>query len=98
MDITSIPYELPDTANHSFFFQSQRISVGLEAKLHRHDAWEICFVTKGYGKRTAGDMVMPFVEGEVAMLPPNIHHRWEYAPQSADADGQISYLMVARNP
>lgn len=38
MEDTAIPYELPETENHSFFFIDQRIETDIEAKLHRHDA------------------------------------------------------------
>ncbi len=38
MEDTPIPYELPETENHSFFFIDQRVETSFEAKLHRHDA------------------------------------------------------------
>ena len=37
MEDTPIPYELPETENHSFFFIDQRVETSFEAKLHRHD-------------------------------------------------------------
>ena len=69
--------------------------MALEAKLHRHDAWELYCVTKGCGSRIAGDTLMPFSEGEVVLIPPGMLHRWEYLPESADKNGCVSYLMVA---
>ncbi len=95
MEETAIPYDLPDVENHSFFYINQRVDVGLEAKLHRHDAWEIICVEHGRGTRTAGDTLMNFSEGDVALLPPNMLHRWEYDAESADCDGCVRYLMVA---
>lgn len=95
MEDTAIPYELPDVENHSFFFIDQRVGINLEAKLHRHDAWELYYVVHGYGNRMAGDTLQPFVAGDVALIPPSMLHRWEYAPDSADADGCVRYLMVA---
>ena len=97
MEDTAIPYDLPDVENHSFFFLNQRVETGIEAKLHRHDAWELYFVVHGYGNRTAGDTLLPFAAGDVALIPPSMLHRWEYAPDSADTDGCIRYLMVAFN-
>lgn len=44
MEDTAIPYELPEAENHSFFFIDQRTEPSLEAKLHRHDAWELYYV------------------------------------------------------
>lgn len=43
---TITPYELPDVKNHSFFFVDARINPDIEAKLHRHDAWELYYVIK----------------------------------------------------
>jgi hypothetical protein len=48
MEDTAIPYELPETENHSFFFIDQRIETEIEAKLHRHDAWELYYVVHGW--------------------------------------------------
>lgn len=95
MEDTAIPYELPEAENHSFFFIDQRIETGIEAKLHRHDAWELYYVVHGQGNRTAGDTLQPFAAGDVALIPPSMLHRWEYAPDSADSDGCVRYLMVA---
>lgn len=95
MDETITPYELPDTTNHSFFFLEVRIPPAVEAKLHRHDAWELLCVIRGYGKRTAGDTVQTFTAGDVALIPPGMIHRWAFAPDSIDADGHVHYLMVA---
>lgn len=95
MEDTAIPYELPEVENHSFFFIDQRVEPSLEAKLHRHDAWELYCVVHGSGTRLAGDTLQPFAAGDVALIPPSMFHRWEYAPGSADGDGCVRYLMVA---
>ena len=95
MEDTAIPYELPEVENHSFFFIDQRVETSIEAKLHRHDAWELYYVVHGYGNRMAGDTLQPFAAGDVALIPPSMLHRWEYAPDSADTDGCVRYLMVA---
>lgn len=95
MDDAVIPYELPEAEDHSFFFIAQRIKTELEAKLHRHDAWELYCVTHGYGNRIAGDTMQPFMANDVVLIPPSMSHRWIYAPESADTDGCVSYLMVA---
>lgn len=95
MEDVVIPYELPEPENHSFFFIDQRIDTRLEAKLHRHDAWELYCVLQGKGTRMAGDTLLTFAEGDVALIPPNMHHHWDYNPTSADEEGCIRYLMVA---
>lgn len=97
MEDTIIPYELPETENHSFFFIDQRIDMRLEAKLHQHDAWELYCVLQGNGTRMAGDTLLPFAEGDVVLIPPSMQHHWDYNPTSADETGRIHYLMVAFN-
>ena len=95
MEDTPIPYELPETQDHSFFFTDRLLEPSIEAKLHRHDAWELYYVVYGYGNRTAGDTSQPFAAGDVALIPPSMLHRWEYAPDSADEKGYVRYLMAA---
>lgn len=95
MEEAVIPYELPETENHSFFFIHQCVSYQAEAKLHRHEAWELYYVLKGYGTRLAGDTLLRFSEGDVVLIPPSMHHYWKYEPASADEEGRVHYLMVA---
>lgn len=95
MEDTAIPYKLPEVENHSFFFIDQRVEPSLEAKLHRHDAWELYYVVHGRGNRMAGDTLQPFEAGNVVLIPPSMLHRWEYEPKSIDGDGRMRYLMVA---
>lgn len=95
MEDTAIPYGLPEVENHSFFFIDQRVETNIEAKLHQHGAWEVYYVVHGFGNRMAGDTLQPFVAGDVALIPPSMFHRWEYAPDSADTAGCVRYLMVA---
>lgn len=95
MEIAATPYKLPEVENHSFFYIDQRVTPEIEAKLHHHDAWELYYVIKGNGKRMVGDTLQPFAEGDVALMPPSIHHQWEYDPASVGSDGNVCYLMVA---
>ena len=76
MEDTAIPYELPEVENHSFFFIDQRVTTSIEAKLHRHDAWELYYGGHGYGKRMAGDTLQPFAAGDVSLIPPSMLHHW----------------------
>lgn len=95
MEDTAIPYELPEVENHSFFFIDQRVETNIEAKLHRHDAWELYYVVHGYGNRMAGDTLQPFSAGDVVLIPPGMFHHWIYEPDSADDAGHVRYLMAA---
>ena len=95
MKDTVIPYTLPEVNDHSFFFISQHISPEAEAKLHRHKAWELYFVTQGHGIRMTGDTLLPFSEGDLVLIPPSMPHYWEYSSDSTDENGEVKYLMVA---
>lgn len=95
---TAIPYTLPEVNDHSFFFISQHIAPALEAKMHRHDAWELYLVTHGYGKRMTGDTLMTFKEGDLVLIPPSMPHYWEYSEKSANENGEVEYLMTAFSP
>ena len=77
MEDVVIPYELPEKENHSFFFIDQRVDTRVEAKLHRHDAWELYYVVRGHGIRMAGDTLQPFAEGDVVLIPPALYHQWD---------------------
>lgn len=65
-----IPYTLPEVKGHSFFFIAQHITPRIEAVMHRHEAWELYFVTCGKGIRMTGDTLMPFSEGDLVLIPP----------------------------
>lgn len=95
IDESVIPYSLPEEHSHSFFFIDQCIDIALEAKLHSHDAWEIYYILKGHGTRLAGDTVIAFMEGDAALIPPNMHHCWKYDMDSTDTNGRVHYLMIA---
>lgn len=95
MEATIVPYELPEVENHSFFFVDRHLETNMEAKLHQHDAWELYYVVHGYGNRIAGDTLQPFSAGDVALIPPDMPHRWDFVAASADSDGCVRYLMVA---
>lgn len=60
-----------------------------------HDAWELLYVIHGRGNRTAGDTVQPFTAGDIVLIPPSMTHQWSFAPDSADENGRIHYLMAA---
>lgn len=93
-----VPYTLPEAKDHSFFYIAQHIAPSLEAKMHRHEAWELYCVTQGKGVRMTGDTILPFAEGDVVLIPPSMAHYWEYRTDSVNDAGEISYLMVAFSP
>lgn len=91
---TVVPYTLPEVNDHSFFFIAQHVRPEVEAGMHRHDAWELYYVTHGKGTRMTGDTLMPFSEGDVVLIPPSMIHFWEYDSEQVNTDGEITYLMA----
>lgn len=88
MEDTAIPYELPEAENHSFFFIDQRVETRNRSKNcidTMHGSCITSFTDTAAGR--AGDTCQPFTAGDVALIPPSMLHRWEYAPESADTDG-----------
>lgn len=77
MKETSIPYELLELENYSFFFIYQHISPQFKARLHHYDLWELDCVIKRQRVRMIGDTMLSFEKGEVALFTPSIHHQWE---------------------
>ncbi|MFR3328630.1 MAG: hypothetical protein ACLTSL_00420 [Odoribacter splanchnicus] len=60
-----------------------------------HSAQPFVGSSKQHITRMAGDTLLPFMEGDVALIPSSMHHYWDYNPMSADEEGCIRYLMVA---
>lgn len=50
---------MAEVKDHSFFFISQHVAPSIEAKMHRHDAWELYFVTHGNGVRMTDGQILP---------------------------------------
>lgn len=43
---------------------------------HRHRHYELTWVERGSGLRSVGDRVMPFGDGDMVLLGPELPHRW----------------------
>lgn len=43
---------------------------------HRHRQYELTWIEKGSGVRSVGDSVMPFSDGDLVLLGPNVPHCW----------------------
>jgi len=49
--------------------------------LHSQNSWELSFVIKGHGERCIGDKTMGFAEQDVALVIPNMPHKWSFESQ-----------------
>jgi len=80
--------------NKSFFFDHVHIAWNNQITLHQQDSWELSYVITGQGVRAIGDMVEPFSEGEVIMIPPNIPHCWTFDETVHDKEGKIENITL----
>jgi AraC-like DNA-binding protein/mannose-6-phosphate isomerase-like protein (cupin superfamily) len=63
---------------------------------HRHRHFELTWVEKGSGLRSVGDSVMPFCDGDLVLLGPNLPHRW--ATRHRAAPGRAVATVVQFEP
>ena len=81
--------------NRPYIFDHVRITPEKQMGLHVHDdSWELSYVVSGRGTRTVGDIVEPFMEGDMVFIPPEIPHFWSFYPEITDRGGMIENLTV----
>lgn len=78
----------------SFFFDHVHIIWNNQLTLHQQESWELSYVITGRGVRVIGDIVEPFSEGEVIMVPPNIPHGWSFDESIHDNEGKIENITI----
>lgn len=69
-----IAQELVSHPDQSFRFL--RIDGGEIGRLHRHPQIELTWIERGSGVRFVGDSALPFEDGDMALLGPNLPHLW----------------------
>ncbi|WP_377704444.1 helix-turn-helix domain-containing protein [Pseudoduganella sp. UC29_71] len=57
-------------------FRYLRIDGGEIGRLHRHPQIELTWIERGSGVRFVGDSALPFEDGDMALLGPNLPHLW----------------------
>lgn len=78
-----------------YIFDHVRITPEKQMGLHVHDdSWELSYVVTGRGTRTVGDIVEPFMEGDMVFVPPGIPHFWSFDPEVTDRGGMIENLTI----
>lgn len=81
--------------NRPYIFDHVRITPEKQMGLHVHDdSWELSYVVTGRGTRTVGDIVEPFMEGDMVFIPPEIPHFWSFDPEITDRGGMIENLTI----
>lgn len=75
-------------------FNNSRILPSEYMPLHKQDTWELTLVLFGRGRRTLGDTVTSFAEGDLAFIPPHIPHTWKFDENHVDTDGKVAYLTL----
>lgn len=91
----NIRYTLAVEENRDyFFFDHVHITWDNQINLHQQDSWEISYVITGRGVRVIGDMIEPFSQGEIILIPPNIPHCWSFDEDICDDRGQIENITI----
>lgn len=62
-----------------------------EGRAHSHEAWEICYVTKGSGIIYCGKEIFKVEAGSVCKIPPNTPHWMKPEPK-------MEILLVYHTP
>ena len=63
--------------------------------LHKQDTWELTYIVKGKGKRTIGDSVMEFGDGDLVFIPPHIPHFWDFDKDYTDDKGMVNHIALS---
>ena len=63
--------------------------------LHKQDTWELTYIVKGKGKRTIGDSVMEFGDGDLVFIPPLIPHFWDFDKDYTDDKGMVNHIALS---
>lgn len=78
----------------SFIFDHVHIPWDRQINLHRQESWELAYIITGRGMRVIGDVIEPFQEGEVILIPPHIPHCWSFDEKVSDETGKIENICV----
>lgn len=91
----NIKYTLePEKSGVSFSFDHVHITWDNQLSLHQQDSWELSYVITGRGMRVIGDIMEPFPQGEVVLIPPNIPHYWSFDEKVSDSEGKIENITI----
>lgn len=63
--------------------------------LHKQSSWEITYIVKGKGKRTMGDSVMEFGDGDLVFIPPHIPHFWDFDKNHTNDKGMVNNITIS---
>ena len=66
--------------------------------VHTQPTWELSCVITGRGERTVGDIREPLVAGDLALIPPDIPHCWDFDPSHTDRNGRIENISISMRP
>ena len=75
-------------------FDDARYLPSEQYPLHKQDTWELTYIVKGRGKRTMGDSVMEFSDGDLVFIPPHIPHFWDFDAGYTDDEGLVHNLTL----
>ena len=75
-------YEKIPIRTESSFSAHERVCKSFELSWHYHPEYELTAIIEGDGRRYIGDSITDYKVAEVVMLPPNMPHSWQAAPDA----------------
>lgn len=85
---------MPDEGVTSFTVDYVRIVWNEHLSFHQQKTWELSHVMIGKGTRIIGDIIEPFSQGEVILIPPDIPHSWSYDESISNENGEIENITI----
>ena len=85
---------MPNEDESFFSFDHVHIVWDEQITLHQQKTWELSYVIKGSGVRAIGDVMEPFSQAEVILIPPDLPHCWSFDKSDTDAEGKIENITV----
>lgn len=81
-----------------FEYHDVRLPPSRQVPLHSQSTWELSLIVKGQGDRLLGDTSDAFCEGDIALIPPEICHCWQFDPTITDGQGNIANITLTFLP
>ncbi|MCD7972195.1 MAG: AraC family transcriptional regulator [Candidatus Azobacteroides sp.] len=91
----NLKYSPTLAGKESFFFDHVHTKWDHQISLHQQETWELSYVITGKGVRVIGDMMEPFAQGEVIIIPPHIPHCWSFDENAYDKEGKIENITIS---
>lgn len=79
--------------SHEHSFITRQLLMDPEVrKVHSHKNFELNYITSGTGIRIVGSSIMPYAEGDLVLMGPDIPHCWNPSPYCKNAECIVTHF------